>query len=237
MTALLCFDLETTGVDPQNDRIVQAFLGLMAPDGHFSLSQSWLLDPQVVVPQEASDVHGFTAERLAAEGSRDIRGALEQMRAIITAETMNGAALTIFNAPFDTTFLNAELRRHGLAEIDFTRIDVVDPLVVDKGLDKYRKGSRKLVDMAPVYGVPVEGNAHDAGADCLMTGRIALKLLPKLGDLRAAQARQKAWKAEQAASLQKYFRSTKAGDRCDPNIIIDGGWPVQSTPTLGGVSA
>lgn len=229
---LLCFDVETTGVDVHNDRIVQAFLGLMEPDGQFSLSQNWLLDPGVEIPTGASDVHGITTAIARERGLKDVRGALEQMRSIILSETGNGAALVIFNAPYDTTLLNAELVRHGLAPIDFEAIFVVDPFVIDKGIDKYRKGSRKLVAMAAHYGVPVEENAHDAGADCLMTGRIALTLLAKTGTA-GLQQKQKAWKLEQATSFQKYLRSAKNPAGADPTAYISPEWPVQSptTPT------
>lgn len=54
---------------------------------------------------------------------------------------------------------------------------IFDPMILDRAFDKYRKGSRKLVDLAAFYGVPVADNAHDAEADCVMAGRVAVKLL------------------------------------------------------------
>lgn len=242
MRALLTFDLETSGVDPHNDRIIQAFLGLMTLEGAWVNRQEWLLNPGIDIPEGAAAVHGYTTERLAAEGSTDVYGALRQIRDIIVAEVYDRTdiMLAIYNAPFDTTFLNAELRRHGLEEIDFSRILVIDPLVIDKQLFKYRKGvgSHKLVNAAPFYGVPVEENAHDAGADCLMTGRVAIvQLVKHLTHLtpEGLQILQREWKKEQSASLQTWFRTKAPLDRRDPNIVIDGSWPVQSR--LEGVAA
>lgn len=235
-TDLLCFDLETTGIDVYGDRIVQAFLGLMDSSGNFypGKTREWIINPGVPVPAEAAAVHGFSTERLQAEGLTDVAGALFQIGSFIDQLCVAGdIPLVIYNAPFDTTFLNAELLRHGIAPIDFALVDVVDPLVIDKGIDKYRKGSRKLVDTAARYGVPVDlTKAHDAGYDCLLTGRVATLLLQRLSHysrerLRAAQID---WKAEQSASLQAYFRSPKAKDKQDPAAIVNGEWPVQSRP-------
>lgn len=233
MTRLLCFDVESTGIDTENDRIIQAFLGLMEPDGAgWSISQTWLLNPGVEIPAEAAAVHGYTTERIRAEGNTDTAWAFEQMRSIIQFETDEGAMLCAFNGAFDASFLNAELRRHRMPELVYGEngIKVFDPYVVDRAIDKWRKGSRKLVAVAPVYGVPVEADAHDAGADCLMTGRVALKLLqhPTLGGRTAADLHnlQIGWHAEQARSLQDYLRSPRNKNGADPNAYCDPSWPV-----------
>ncbi len=228
----LCFDLETTGVDTEEARIVQAFLGLMDHEGNWVRKQEWIVDPGVEVPEGAAAVHGFTTERLQREGRKDVVNVLLEIARIIESETRTGSVLTIYNAPYDTSVLNAELRRHGLKEIDYSedaaeRIYVIDPLVLDKGVDKYRKGSRKLVDTARHYGVPVAENAHDAGADCLMTGRVALRLLQGTALDRYSvvdlQRKQRVWKREQSASLQAWFRKQPGQE----NEVVDGSWPVR----------
>lgn len=228
---ILTMDTETTGVDVYNDRIVTCFVGLMdTKTGEFTQKIDWLLNPGVEIPDGAAEVHGITTEHAQRFGRTDIAAVLAQIVYIVGIEASKGTPLVIYNAPFDLTLLHSECVRHGVPPLDTTALDVIDPLVIDKGVDKYRKGSRKLVDAAPIYGVPVEENAHDAGADCLMTGRIVVSMMKssKFTHLFSSAAglrmKQIGWKHEQATSLQHYFR-TKANPR-QPDAIVNTGWPV-----------
>ncbi len=76
--------------------------------------------------------------------------------------------------------LVAECIRHGhTAEADDLRRirPVVDTLVLDKWADKWRRGSRKLVDVCAHYGIVLtEADAHGAAADALAAGRLAWKI-------------------------------------------------------------
>lgn len=227
MTTLLCLDTETSGTDVYNDHIVTAFLGLMDETGNWTRKLEWLIDFGGEIPEGAAAVHGISTQQMRAKGRRDVQTALLEIRSIIEYETGRGTPLVIYNASFDLTLLNSELRRHDRAELDVTHISVIDPFVIDKEMNKYRKGKRTLTTIAPYYNVPVETNAHDAGADCLMTGRIALHQLRSLGEtFESLTKKQKVWKAEQASSLQHYFR-TKASP-LQPDAVVDPGWPVQA---------
>lgn len=53
---LVCFDVESTGVSVEDDRIVQAFVGLMGMDGEWIEKREWLIDPGVEVPQDRKSV-------------------------------------------------------------------------------------------------------------------------------------------------------------------------------------
>lgn len=227
---LLCFDTETTGVDVWNDRIVTAFLGLMDDNGSFTQQHHVLINAGVPIPEAASAVHGISTERMLTDGE-DPERALDMLAWIINNECIgNGLPLVAFNAAFDITILTEELKRHGIhVHIpDWQRITIIDPFVLDKHLTPMRRGPRKLVNVAPIYGVPVETNAHDASADCLMTGRIALEQLKRheikrifeSGGLTAEQVR---WRYDQQVSLQAYFRSPKGGK---PNAVVNNAWPI-----------
>ncbi|MDF2694283.1 MAG: exo, partial [Labilithrix sp.] len=204
------------------------------PEGHWVKAQTWLINPGIAVPEEAARVHGLSTEHLQQHGNPDSHSVLEQIRAIIVAEAYDrpDVALVIYNAAFDTTILNAELRRHGLEEIDYTRVNVLDPLVLDRRIYKFRKGTgaRKLTAVAPIYGVPVEENAHDAAADCLMAGRIALMQLRHQYlqgyTLARLQEGQRKWRAEQQADLENWFRNKAPVDRRDPNAVMPRDWPI-----------
>ena len=224
---LVCFDVESTGVSVEDDRIIQAFVGLMGMDGEWIEKREWLIDPGIEVPQGASDVHGYTTERIREVGRKDADAAIFEIYCTILEWTNVNSPLVIFNARYDTSILDRELGRQH-KRFDMTGISVVDPFVCDKAKFKYRKGSRKLVDVAPIYGVPVEHNAHDASADCLMTGRIAAKQIESWqGTLAGLHDKQVGWASEQASSLEDYFDRSGKREPDGSKIIIDRQWPMK----------
>jgi len=202
------FDTETDGTDLENGHIVTAFAGLMNMQGELIEKHDWLIDFGGEIPDGAAEVHGITTERMRAEGRKDVGKAIFEIAQRLDIYDRQGIPVVIYNAPFDLTLLDREMRRHGFPSGNRAPSYVIDPLVLDKAIDKYRKGSRKLVDTAKHYGVAVREDAHDAEADCVMTGQVALKLLthPRLKDMPLAtiHAKTKASKREQADSFRIY---------------------------------
>lgn len=49
-------------------------------------------------------------------------------------------------------------------------------------------------------------------------------------DVEELHRRQVVWAAQDAASLQEWFRSAKAGEKRDPQAVIDGRWPLRPLP-------
>ncbi|KQO98801.1 exonuclease domain-containing protein [Leifsonia sp. Leaf264] len=220
------FDLETTGINVDEDRIVTAYLGrINRTTGEITGEYEWLINPGVPIPEGAAAVHGITDE-VAATGQPAAVGIAEIQR-VIRRSIDRGLPIVAYNGAFDLSMLNAELRRHNLGAFPSFGC-VIDPYVVDKAVDKYRRGSRKLIDTAGHYGVTLTG-AHDAREDAVATGGVCWAVLDllteKFGDmtLKDLYRNQKAWAAEQAASLQEYFRRTK-----DPETVVDGGWPIRA---------
>jgi hypothetical protein len=106
-----------------------------------------MADPGVPIPEAASNVHGVTTEQAQAEGqpaAEVVAAALQLLRAVPTSVPIVG-----FNARFDLTILDREARRHGLEP--FVPAPVLDGLVLDKHLDPYRKGSRRLEAVCEHY--------------------------------------------------------------------------------------
>lgn len=224
------FDTETTGVDVERDRICTAFIGLFdVASDRFIEEHSWLIDPGVEIPAEATAVHGYSTEDLQFAGT-DARSAVFEISQRLDIYDRRGLPLVAFNAPFDFTILDREYRRHYPGGRPFVPHTVIDPFVLDKARVPYRKGKRTLTATCPVYGVPVEENAHDAGADCLMAARLAVKLLqtPEFRDLTTQQIHVKTIPtyAKQARSLAAYFAKT------DPAKArtVDPHWPVKPVP-------
>ena len=202
----------------------------MGLDGKWIDKQEWLIDPGVEIPEGASNVHGYTTERIQEVGRKDAQAAIYEVYCTILEWTSENAPLVIYNSGYDCSILDRELGRQG-KRFDMDGIFVVDPLCCDKAKFKFRKGSRKLVDVAPHYGVSTEGSLHDAMVDCRVTGHIALKMIESWqGTLAGLHEKQIGWKAEQSASLQSYLRSAKNKNGADPTAVVNGEWPMQSRP-------
>lgn len=224
---LAAFDIETTGTDPERDRIVTAAVSLVGASFE-GRHRAWLIDPGVEIPAEASAVHGITTERARAEGMQAHR-AVEEITTVLAACLRQGAPIVAFNARFDLTILDREARRHGVVPLvqrvgGTDGLIVVDPFVLDKQVDRYRPGKRTLEAVCTHYHVRLD-QAHAANADALAAARVAYRLAtrtPELRDLdlRSLHAQQIEWAAQQAASLQEYFAGLGREER------VEGAWPI-----------
>lgn len=220
------FDLETTGVDVRSDRIVTAHVGVLDADGGVVRARDWLADPGVAIPEGATAVHGITTERARTEGrpaAEVVREVVEALRALLDA----GIPIVAYNAPYDFSLLKHEALRHGIPPI-IDPSPVIDPLVVDKAYDRWRRGKRTLAVVAEHYAVRLDG-AHEASADAVAAGRVAQALADRFAPWLPPTAhemhtRQIAWARAQAASLTDYF--VQIG-RLDPQERLDGSWPIR----------
>lgn len=219
------FDTETTGLDLREARIVTACLAELDGTGQLvSDRPEWLADPGIDIPVSASAVHGITTEVARAKGQPAKQVISELLDAIRDCLERN-VAVVAYNAPYDFTILHYEALRHGLEPIS-EPWPVLDPLVIDKGLDTYRRGKRRLEVVAEHYGIPLV-EAHTATADAVAAGRvmqaIAMRFADKLpADISQMQQIQKNWAASQAESFAKYLR-----DNGKPEATAEQGWPVR----------
>lgn len=231
------FDCETTGTDVETARIVTAAVAHIVP-GAETVTDAYLVAVDVDIPAEASAVHGITTEQ-ARENGKPAAEVLEAVAGSLGEALGQGVPLVGMNVAFDLTILDRELRRNNLPTLE-ERIGgpvapVIDAYVIDKALDRYRRGGRKLTDLCSFYGVRLDG-AHDAAADALASARVAFNLCRRaglerhelerlyadrprqaphiaaafraLGQMSLAELHeaQKRWYAEQAQSLAVYFR-------------------------------
>lgn len=183
---MLGFDTETTGVDTKTARIVTIALTL-SRNGEDTTLQL-MLDPGIEIPEGATAVHGITTE-VAREQGLDPKRWIEPVAMVLASALNQGVPVVAFNAQYDFQILDAELRRH--ADRPFTDLTnsgdllgVVDPFVLDRGLDRFRKGKRTLAAVSQVYGVTQVGTAHTADADAAMAVKVAravVKRHPHIG--------------------------------------------------------
>ncbi|MFD0269051.1 exonuclease domain-containing protein [Streptomyces sp. NPDC127106] len=225
---LVAFDLETTGTDVETDRIVTAAVVRLEPDGAVSAERTWLLDPGVAIPEQASAIHGISTGHAREHGVPAPSG-VEEITQAVSAVLRAGTPLVVMNARYDLSLLDRECRRYGLRSIGerlgIEPSPVIDPLVIDKHVDRYRKGKRALHALCAHYGVSLE-DAHDARADAVAAARVVRRMGEKhrpvgtmsLTDLHDLQVRAA---AAQSASLQAYLRRTT-----DPAAVVESSWPV-----------
>lgn len=192
------------------------------------MDKRWLVDPQVQIPDEAAAIHGITTEEAREYGVLPWV-ALAEISAALTGAFRAGLPLAIFNAPYDLTVLDRECRRHDLQPFGDVLAEtgalIVDPFVLDKAADPYRKGKRTLTAACEHYGVTL-GEAHNSDADTLGAMRVAWKIASRhhaigartLAELQEFQA---AAKAEQSASFQDYLRKQGKDE------VVDGSWPIR----------
>lgn len=220
------FDLETTGVDTDTSRIVSACIAILDPNGDLVDRWDWLADPGIEIPEGAAAVHGITTERARAMG-REAKIVVAEIAQSLRMIFGLGMPLVVYNAPYDLTLLDRECRRYDLDPI-LRPGPVIDPLVIDKAVDRYRKGKRTLEVTAALYGVSLD-DAHDAGSDAIAAGRVAQALAATyptevgipLSELHAAQI---SWYADQAASFADYIRRVKGDESFETNLK----WPLRA---------
>ncbi|MEU3513277.1 3'-5' exonuclease [Streptomyces longwoodensis] len=226
---LIGFDLETTGTDPREARIVTAAV-IEVRDGQVLGRREWLADPGVEIPADAVAVHGISTARATAEGHPADRVA-DSLADVLTTYWKTGVPVVAYNAAFDLTLLSAELHRHGLPSLrerlgGLDPAPVVDPYTIDRWADRYRRGKRNLEAVCAEYGVALD-SAHDAGADALAAARLACAIAvrhPKVAALGPAELhlRQIEWYAAWAADFQSFLRRKGEAD-----AVVDATWPVR----------
>lgn len=221
---LAAFDTETTSPDPFTARIVSAHVTLVEPGPVVAWSRSWIIDPGIPIPPGATAVHGIDDARVAAEGERP-----EHALPLIAMTLMQlDAPVVIMNAPFDLTVLREDLRRRDLPLPPLPPGGILDPLVLDKAVDRYRRGKRTLTALAAHYGVNLT-EAHTAEADALAAAEVTRVIARRhvaVGSLSVAelQGKQARAHADQARSLAEYF--TRQGNTAAA-ATVDPAWPIR----------
>ncbi|MEH0657681.1 exonuclease domain-containing protein [Streptomyces stelliscabiei] len=235
----LCgFDLETTGVDVENDRIVTACV-VQCGGKHPTQSATWMADPGVEIPESAARVHGITTEKARAEG-QPAGQVIEQVVAALSQIVYAGIPVVAMNASFDLTLLDREARRHKvypLADRYVDEMTVIDPKVLDKQISR-RKGRRTLSDLCEHYQVPLDG-AHSADADAIAACRVAWRIATQ--DTRIGSADPKTlhgwqieWARQQGESLRDYFARTPGKEHQADGVRTE--WPLLPAQRDGGAS-
>jgi len=221
MKKFLVFDTETTGIDVFEDRVVQLVISICDEGGNVLKTHEWIINPGVEVPEGSAEVHGFTTEYLQENGMSPREALGEAYGVFRDNESLIWVA---YNMNYDVSILDNEFERHGIDPIywDYVsdEVSLFDPLVVDRAQDKYRKGKRKLENVAGHYGVAFNPDeAHKADYDVEITAKVAARVLETFGQPTTKQ--QSVWYRSWAQGLQDYLR------RSDPTAEVNGDWPLR----------
>ncbi len=149
---LAFLDVESTGVDPQADRVVEVGVFRVHPDGTTD-SAVRRVNPAVPIPAAASAVHGITDADVA--GCRPFADVARRLVRFLDGCDLAGFGLKRFDLPL----LAAECRRAGV------HFPLAGRAVVD-ALQIYHQQEKR--DLTSAYGFYVGGRldgAHTAAAD------------------------------------------------------------------------
>jgi DNA polymerase III subunit epsilon len=165
---IVMVDVETTGRDASQDRIVELAI-VRGRGGEVVSRNAWLINPQRPIPAEVTAVHGITDADVKdkprfADVCHEIVAALEE------------AIPAAYNALFDRGFLHAEVERCALSvkvipAALLKDVEWIDPLIWARHIQASSR-SRALGEVATRLGVQLD-QAHRATADA----EAALKIL------------------------------------------------------------
>jgi len=171
LTRPLCFfDLETTGINIANDRIVEIAILKRKPDGSVE-EKLWLVNPECPIPLEAAAVHGITDEKVAdAPTFRMLAGTIRDF--------IRDCDLAGYNSDrFDIPLLAEEFLRADI-DFDFKNVKTVDVQTIFHKMEQ-----RTLTAAFKFYCQKDLDNAHSAMADTQATHEVLLAQLDRYQDL------------------------------------------------------
>ena len=163
----MCFDLETTGINIESDRIVQLAVSYFQ-GGQVVQQHSQILNPNCPIPEQSSAVHGIYDKDVVNQPS------LSQFLPKLIPH-FKGEVLSQFSAPillgynlvsYDIPLFKYELKRINVNE-GLVDLPVIDLIYFARWYLRNQK--IKLVDLCQYFKVPLE-HAHNALFDAKACG-------------------------------------------------------------------
>lgn len=200
---LVVLDVETTGLEPKDDRIIEIAL-IHMQGSEVTERYSTLVNPDQEIPDEVQRLTGIEPSELA--GAPRFAEIAEEV-----ARRLEGRIFVAYNLAFDRAFISEELARAGH---ELVCEHFIDPLVFVRELHK-NEGSKRLSAVAERLGIPL-ASAHRAADDAEAAGRVLYAILGELpdrfGDLLMLQQQ---WELQQ--------KNEMAGWKGDRSGAIDEG--------------
>ncbi|KAB7529580.1 3'-5' exonuclease [Flagellimonas olearia] len=171
LTKPICFfDLETTGTNVAKDRIVEISILKIFPNGNKE-SKTWLVNPEMPIPPESTEIHGISDEKVANEPT--FKQLSKEIYKMIKDSDLGG-----FNSDrFDIPLLAEEMLR---SDVDF---DMKSTVSVDVQTIFHKMEKRTLEAAYKFYCDKNLDDAHSAEADTMATYEVLLAQLERYPDL------------------------------------------------------
>jgi DNA polymerase III epsilon subunit family exonuclease len=196
-TEFVSFDLETTGLDTKNDRVVE-FGATIFHGREVSQRGHVLINPEMKISEEARKVHKISNDTVANSK------VFKQVAARLVDKFKDTPLLIGYNCiRFDAPMLDAEFERAG---VDF-RMPMDRILDVMTWVNWYHRGrrGRRQEQIGPeVYEINFDGSAHSAAADTQMTGQILLAMIDE-GIVPDDVDEALAWQAEKREIIEQEY--------------------------------
>ena len=167
---IIFFDLETTGLNITQDRIIEMSIIKVMPNGQ-EIERTFRFNPEMPIPAESTAVHGITDEDVA--NCRTFKMVAKEL-----AQSFVGCDIAGFNSSrFDIPMLDQEFQRAGV-KFDFTK-----PRFIDVQTIFHKKEQRNLVAAYKFYCDKDLTDAHSASADTRATYEVLKAQLDRYEDL------------------------------------------------------
>ena len=180
---LVFFDLETTGIDIANDRIVEISLIKLFPDNREEVN-TFRINPGIPIPPEATAIHSITNEDVAD------RPNFSELAPILSGILSNSDLCGYNLLKFDFPLLRMEFARNNI-EFSTAGVNLIDPLRIFM-----KNEPRDLTAALKFYCDEDLEQAHSAEADTIAAKKILLAQIEKYEDVPGSVAELSAYSTE-----------------------------------------
>lgn len=171
MNKFYAIDIETTGLDKDNDSIIEIGAVLFELGKPVKVFNS-LINPMKAIPEETTQINHISNDMVKdAPGEKEV---LERLIVFLNDAIKKQTFLCAHNADFDISFLDAAFRRNNI-EVDLYYVDTLAIAKENiKGLSNY-----KLNTLANHFNI-INKEEHRASNDAEVCGNLLVKILQKM---------------------------------------------------------
>ncbi len=173
---IIVFDIETTGLDCGNDKIIEfAAIKAFVEDDSITIVDdvSVLVNPGFEIPEKITSITNITTEMVVDKGITEL-----ELLQVVAKFIDEDSLLMAYNTQFDISFINELFKRGNISQLGN---DLVDVMAIYK--DHYRYPHR-LVSAIEELRVDAV-NSHRALDDVIATLKVFMKLTEQIVDINA----------------------------------------------------